>query len=838
MFDHAAADATPDETGNSSDDDSYALPVLSSYALALLSTSDGAIASGIPSATDHLASLQIENNQPLNSSTQITMNTPTTGSSHGTGNEVNHNTSSPFVGSVEGINDNNNASTSSPHTQHNMGVALSGLVTPALTTRRNSALKQQNSVEPTSQYRSIFRKSKPGRLGPPKRAIRRESQEGTASAAEEDQIIVSGDDAGSDQLHGGMSTSHAAAAEAVAKTKLSDEDLGGDEFITREATKIRFSEKDDEIPRGTTVIHLNHSPTTSSSDDRYESNDKHQQPIQGPDTYDHTGKSFFTRNNTSITSINPASGSIPSDNSQDIGRRPADASQPPHTRKLVSPPPPMHVSTIIDQSGSPIVSSIADRRYANRTSNGTPYSERVSNELRSGRSLLSPRFDSAGLTGKNGVDGGMLRARPISSMFRDENALNKNQKSHNNRQPAGMHLQATTARAHNGRQMLTPISANVGRPLRTSTPPPDCEYAPPPKMSILNVPPRPTPKTVKKAKNSVVVAGNVYQRLELLGKGGSSKVYKVQLANSTKIYAMKKVTFDEVDEAVVKGFKGEIELLRKLSDEERVVRLVDYEIFDGCVNMVMECGEIDFAHVLAARMHLPLDMAFIRYYMREMLHCVEAVHQHGIVHSDLKPANFLLVKGMLKIIDFGIANAVPEYTANVRRETQNGTPNYMAPEALLDVSIMDPTAPSTGKKCMKVGRPSDVWSCGCIIYQMIYGKPPYAAYNGTQRLLAIMNPKVQIIYPETGLGGAPVPHEAITVIKRCLDRDPPSRATIADVLQGPFLMPRVISRDILKELMTQSVMYGAEHRTVEHGDIEMLVEDVWRKIGLLNRNTG
>lgn len=82
------------------------------------------------------------------------------------------------------------------------------------------------------------------------------------------------------------------------------------------------------------------------------------------------------------------------------------------------------------------------------------------------------------------------------------------------------------------------------------------------------------------------MAGKSYQRLELLGKGGSSKVFKVQLLNSTKIYALKKVTFDEVDELVVKGFKGEIELLRSLSEEERVVRLVNFEILEGSVNMV------------------------------------------------------------------------------------------------------------------------------------------------------------------------------------------------------------------------------------------------------------
>ncbi|KAK9457386.1 kinase-like protein [Dipodascopsis uninucleata] len=320
----------------------------------------------------------------------------------------------------------------------------------------------------------------------------------------------------------------------------------------------------------------------------------------------------------------------------------------------------------------------------------------------------------------------------------------------------------------------------------------------------------------------VYVAGKAYQRLELLGKGGSSKVYKVQLANSTKVYALKKVTFYEIDEAVIRGFKGEIELLKKLQNVERVVRLVDYEILEGCVHMVMECGEIDLAHVLAARLNQPLDVGFIRYYTTEMLRCVAAVHDHGIVHSDLKPANFLLVRGMLKIIDFGIANAVPEYTANIRRETQMGTPNYMAPEALTDVS--------------QVGRPSDVWSCGCIIYQMFYGKPPYATYNQHQRVLAIMSPNVTIHYPETGLGDVRVPREAIEAIKGCLDRDVDRRSKINDLLEGQFLNPRYISKDILHKLLARSVKYGAERGVADWADIELLTDDVWRKLGLLSAN--
>jgi serine/threonine-protein kinase TTK/MPS1 len=68
----------------------------------------------------------------------------------------------------------------------------------------------------------------------------------------------------------------------------------------------------------------------------------------------------------------------------------------------------------------------------------------------------------------------------------------------------------------------------------------------------------------------------------------------------------------------------------------------------------------------------------------QMLEAVHAIHQQKIVHSDLKPANFILVQGALKLIDFGIAKAIPNDTTNIQRDIQVGTLNYMSPEAIKD----------------------------------------------------------------------------------------------------------------------------------------------------------
>lgn len=347
------------------------------------------------------------------------------------------------------------------------------------------------------------------------------------------------------------------------------------------------------------------------------------------------------------------------------------------------------------------------------------------------------------------------------------------------------------------------------------------------------------PMEATKKKKCITIGGHLYEKLELIGRGGSSKVYKVRSLITNRILAIKKVTYDQFDEACVKGFKGEIDLLLKLKNANRVVELVDYAMSEGSIYLVMECGEIDLAHVLQNRLSEgnALDYEFVKYHSIEVLRCVQAVHDAGIVHSDLKPANFLFMKGTLKIIDFGIANAVPDHTANIYRESQIGTPNYMAPEALVEVSQAFPglPVPESGnymhtqqqKNTWKVGKPSDVWSCGCIIYQMIYGKPPYGGYSGNQRVMAIMNPQVKIQYPNTGLGNVKVPQSAIELMQKCLLRNPHERWTVEECLNSDFLKPKVVSEPFIKDLVHLAVNFGYNNKVTGNG---LITSDVYDKL--------
>ncbi|CBK21435.2 uncharacterized protein [Blastocystis hominis] len=213
-------------------------------------------------------------------------------------------------------------------------------------------------------------------------------------------------------------------------------------------------------------------------------------------------------------------------------------------------------------------------------------------------------------------------------------------------------------------------------------------------------------------------------------------------------------------------------------------------------------------------------MNFIRLVWQQMLTAVNAIHNKHIIHSDLKPGNFLFVKGQLKLIDFGIAKSMPPEATSVLRDSLMGTLSYISPEVLLETG-------NAGDHGVRIRRSADVWSLGCILYQMVYKRSPWHGLSQHQRLLAIVQSSFQIPFPSLSNPWL------LDVMKACLQRDPAKRPAIEGpngLLEHPFLQPQ---GQRALQLYKQMSMDNAIMREVIRQIHEVARDQRWEKEGIV-----
>jgi serine/threonine-protein kinase TTK/MPS1 len=306
-----------------------------------------------------------------------------------------------------------------------------------------------------------------------------------------------------------------------------------------------------------------------------------------------------------------------------------------------------------------------------------------------------------------------------------------------------------------------------------------------------------------KKENEVFIKGKRIQVLSLIGKGGSSKVYQVLYDN--KIHALKKVHISGEDEKVLEGYLNEIDLLRKLKGCREIIELYEYEIRENCIYILMEYGETDLAQLLKSGREERLSLNFIRDLWEQIVGIVDKIHKERIIHRDLKPANFLFVKGRIKLIDFGISKVIRNDTTNILSDTQVGTINYMSPEAI-------------NNEKSKLGRSSDIWSLGCILYEMVYGYSPFSGFPKlVQKIQKLQDDRYEIEYK----GLDRMYRYALRDIKKCLTRDPKRRASLPQLMESRFIRGEwdgvVVGEDDIKMLIRK--IMNLKHDKIENTDI-------------------
>ncbi|KAI3963071.1 hypothetical protein MKW92_040809 [Papaver armeniacum] len=200
-----------------------------------------------------------------------------------------------------------------------------------------------------------------------------------------------------------------------------------------------------------------------------------------------------------------------------------------------------------------------------------------------------------------------------------------------------------------------------------------------------------------------------FEKLDKIGQGTYSNVYKARDLETGKMVALKKVRFVNMDPESVRFMAREIHILRKL-DHPNIVKLEGLitSRMSSSLYLVFEYMEHDLAG-LSSSPGTKFTEPQIKCYMKQLLCGLEHCHSRGILHRDIKGSNLLLDNnGILRIADFGLATT---FTPN---QTQPLTSRvvtlwYRPPELLLGTT--------------EYGVAVDLWSSGCILAELFAGKP-------------------------------------------------------------------------------------------------------------------
>jgi hypothetical protein len=253
-----------------------------------------------------------------------------------------------------------------------------------------------------------------------------------------------------------------------------------------------------------------------------------------------------------------------------------------------------------------------------------------------------------------------------------------------------------------------------------------------------------------------------YEIVDKLGEGGMGEVWRARDYRLHRMVAIKILSPDVAGDPSRRArFEQEARALGALN-HPNIVSIYDVGQDGGRDYIVSELVEGESLRALLDRGHLPvrktIDIAV------QMAEGMAAAHALGIVHRDLKPENAMLTRGgQVKLLDFGLAKRDLEITGDKTTTmalsqpgTVMGTVGYMSPEQVR----ADP-----------VDARSDIFSFGCVLYEMIAGKRAFQAATSVETMNAILNQEPQ----EFELEQTKIPPALAAIARRCLEKQKEQR---------------------------------------------------------------
>jgi WD40 repeat protein len=255
-----------------------------------------------------------------------------------------------------------------------------------------------------------------------------------------------------------------------------------------------------------------------------------------------------------------------------------------------------------------------------------------------------------------------------------------------------------------------------------------------------------------------------YELLGEIARGGMGVVYQARQVGLDRIVALKLLLFGPLaSPQLVQRFRTEAAAAASLR-HPNIVAIHEVGFRDGQHFFAMEY--VAGSNLAELARHGPLPARRAAAYLRTIAQAIHYAHECGVLHRDLKPSNVLIdASDQPRVTDFGLAKRIEKDTELTLSGQVLGSPNYMSPE-------------QAGAQRGQVGKRSDVYSLGAILYQLLTGRPPFVAETIGQTLHAVLlgDPvPPRVLNPS-------VPRDLETICLKCLEKEPARRYESARAL--------------------------------------------------------